>query len=278
MPRRPRSHELEDQARDRIRAAFNAKGWTVEDLRKDYGEDLLVRIFRGGVATPLMFFVQCKGTESVHRYLTREKEVAWPIKRRHVDHWERFAEPVILSVWNARTGLAYWECVQSFLATQGGRLFNGGATNRDTLRVPIGNPLDELGLTRIESITRNRFGQVEVERMGSQELVRILENTLDVKIEYSARAGLLSFETPDNQVAVHAFGNTAEALQEIEEHLGCPAEQSLNRSLTLIRQWFENATEEQRKKFLQSLEQSLQRRKRGEDDEIAPLSQSFLGA
>jgi hypothetical protein len=42
MPQRPRSHEVEDLSRNRLRYAFNGVGGTVEDLRKDYAEDLLI--------------------------------------------------------------------------------------------------------------------------------------------------------------------------------------------------------------------------------------------
>jgi hypothetical protein len=45
MPARPRTHELEDLSRSRLREAFVRHGWTAEDLQKDYREDLLVRIF-----------------------------------------------------------------------------------------------------------------------------------------------------------------------------------------------------------------------------------------
>ena len=73
MPRRPRSHHLEDLSRNRVHDAFTAVGWTVEDLRKDYGEDLFVRIFQDGRATLLCFFVQAKATDNLERHLTKGK-------------------------------------------------------------------------------------------------------------------------------------------------------------------------------------------------------------
>lgn len=56
MPVRTRSHRLEDQPRDRVRTIFSDKGWTVEDVRKDYGEDLIVRTFLKDTPTPYWFF------------------------------------------------------------------------------------------------------------------------------------------------------------------------------------------------------------------------------
>ena len=59
MPRRPRQHILEDLARAELHRVFEEFGWAVEDLKKDYGEDLLVRIFDKGVATPYFVAPGC---------------------------------------------------------------------------------------------------------------------------------------------------------------------------------------------------------------------------
>src|SRR5712664_1933706 len=199
MARRPRSHQIEDLSRDRVRSAFNSLGWTVEDLRKDYGEDLLVRIFEAGVATPLMFFTQCKGTDSVENYISRGKRnLLFPVKMRHIEHWDRFWEPVILSVWDSKTDRTYWECIQSYLSSHYGKvaLAKANETKADTLRIPVENVLDGDGLTRIKSITRIRFERFEVERTGAQVLVKLLEEQLNLKIEYNPRAGILITEAP----------------------------------------------------------------------------------
>lgn len=82
MPQRPRSHEVEDLSRNRLRDAFNGVGWTVEDLRKDYGEDLLVRIFDNGIATPLSFFVQAKGTDVIQNYASATGPISVLLKKR----------------------------------------------------------------------------------------------------------------------------------------------------------------------------------------------------
>jgi hypothetical protein len=91
MPRRPRSHILEDISRNKLHEAFDSVGWTVEDLREDYGEDLFVRIFADGVATPLSFFVQAKGTDNLSRHIdSHTGTVEFSVKRRHVEHWKQF--------------------------------------------------------------------------------------------------------------------------------------------------------------------------------------------
>ncbi len=85
MLQRPHSHRIEDLSRNRLRDAFNSVGWVVEDLRKDYGEDLLVRIFEQGVATPLSFFVQAKATDRIEDYTNADgTSVLFPTEKRRI--------------------------------------------------------------------------------------------------------------------------------------------------------------------------------------------------
>jgi hypothetical protein len=152
MPRRPRSHQLEDLSRVRLHEAFNSVGWTVEDLRKDYGEDLLVRIFDNGVATPLSFFVQAKATDKIQEYTSNTGLFVVPIERRHVQHWSQFWEPVLVSLWDSETKRTYWTCVQTYLSTEEGKAALSNASER--LRIPVDKLLDPMGLhefTRLPS-------------------------------------------------------------------------------------------------------------------------------
>src|SRR5688572_7662323 len=116
MPRRPRQHVIEDLARTKLHAIFSGVGWTAEDVSKDYGEDLVVRIFDDGQPTPWTFFVQSKATDNLSRYLTRDGgTIHFPIRASHLVHWHRFWEPVFLTVWDSQSGNTYWGYVQRIL-------------------------------------------------------------------------------------------------------------------------------------------------------------------
>jgi len=82
MPKRPRSHEIEEFSRGRLRDLFGRLGWVVWDLHPDYGEDLLVRIFTNGAATHYSFFVQAKATDHIDRY--QEEEFAHAVENQYV--------------------------------------------------------------------------------------------------------------------------------------------------------------------------------------------------
>jgi hypothetical protein len=268
MVRRPRSHEIEDLSRDRVRHAFSSMGWTVEDLRKDYGEDLLVRIFEAGVATPLMFFTQCKGTDSVENYTSDGKtEILFPVKRRHIEHWDRFWEPVILSVWDSKTDRTYWECIQSYLSSHWGSvaLAKANETKADILRIPVGNILDEHGLTRIKSIIRIRFERFELEKTGAHVLVKLLEEQLNLKIDYNPQAGMLITEAPGESPTFRVFGKAAEELEDLRRRLGCSPEDTLEKVVTMVYAWRDNLPADGKDLADELFKLLLERRQRGED-------------
>src|SRR6266568_7052899 len=87
--------------------------WTVSEIHPDYGEDLFVRIFNKGVSRPLYFFVQSKGCENITDYLIQGgMVVSYPVSTAHIEDRKHFLEPVILTVWDSKTKIAYWQIVQ----------------------------------------------------------------------------------------------------------------------------------------------------------------------
>src|SRR6476620_5655317 len=144
MPKRPHSHELEDMSRNYLHDVFTRRGWTVENLEKDYGEDLLVRIFSKGLATPLAFFVQAKATDHLERYSNKAGTLLmYPISSDHIKHWEHFWEPVILALWDSKTGTTYWEFIQTFCETIPKNANSSMSVKTLRVQIPTDNTLDE---------------------------------------------------------------------------------------------------------------------------------------
>lgn len=227
MPRRTRSHELEDLSRNRLHQVFEANGWTVEDLSKDYGEDLLVRIFRRGATTPLSFFVQAKATDDLNQYLNkRSGQIRYPLNRDHVDHWRKFHEPIIMTLWDSRSDVTYWTCVQS--AFEHAR---PDALKR--VRIPISqkNKLDEEGLRRIHTITRIRHKRLMREEEGARILIDLLEREMGIKVAYWPRDGLLVVEQPGKEVRWIFFGKAAARLDRLAKSLNIPPQAAFEAAL-----------------------------------------------
>lgn len=238
MPKRPRSHKLEDQSRNELHRIFTDFGWTVENLAKDYGEDLLVRIFSRGSATPYSFFVQAKATNRSLAYLATDKRnFLYPISSNHVKHWERFWEPVIITLWDGQNRSTYWECIQSFCEAP----WPLGPPNlsRKTLRVriPTDHVLDPEGLRTIEARTKSRFERFTRERDGAKILVEILKDKLGLEVEYDPHGGILLIPkgtfVKDSVGGTSAsfFGRTAARLEDIRRRLGCTFEEAFQSCL-----------------------------------------------
>lgn len=212
MPKRPRSHQLEDISRNRLRQIFNEVGWTVEDLAKDYGEDLLVRIFDKGKSTPLTFFVQAKATDNLARYLNRNKSsLSYPVSSKHLRHWRKFQEPVLLMLWDSKSDKTFWTCVQTALTTQLKTI--DLTTQQKNIRISCDSWIDGRGLDEIRSIAHSRYSHVELERKGARILVEMLQRESGGKVEYSSY-GVLSIER-NGGLDVSIFGRLADKLNDV---------------------------------------------------------------
>lgn len=244
MPKRPRSHELEDQSRNRLHEVFTRQGWTVENLAKDYGEDLLVRIFANKVATPLAFFVQAKATDNISKYFNKAGTLLmYPISTEHLKHWEQFWEPVILTVWDANSNTTYWECIQTFC--EGKR--DGLRANSKSIRVPIrtDNILNKAGLARIELRTRSRFRRFLRERAGAEALLEILNEEFGLKINYDPQYGFVSIPegrfVPDSEggIKFFFFGQLGAQIKRMQKKLGMTSDEIVHNSLQAIKKVFD---------------------------------------
>ncbi|HEX2206987.1 MAG TPA: DUF4365 domain-containing protein [Longimicrobium sp.] len=211
MPERSESHELEAEARLRLVQAFTRAGWTVEDLHQDYGEDLLVRIFKDRQATPLSFFIQSKGSRRIR---TGGGPGGWASTRIRADHlrqWASFAIPVFVTLYDAESGVTYWENVEYFIEHGGGR---GALRTRQktvSFRIPLDNRLDRDGIRRIHNVTRDRFRRYQSERLASEALIDILEENTDLHVsELDVANETIILELPDGGAEFWFFGHTAE--------------------------------------------------------------------
>jgi hypothetical protein len=230
MPTRTRSHQIEDLSRNRLHTSFESCGWTVEDLAKDYGEDLLVRIFDQGAATPYSFFVQAKATDRIASYI-RQGSIAFPIETGHLRHWVRFSEPVILTVWDSKRDVTYWVCVQDAVDRMG--ISNANCKKkRLSVAIPRANQLDADGLLRISGIAKLRLERHLRENEGAQILIDLLQEKSGRKVsEYNADLGCLFLNDPEGGGEYHFFGQMRDEVQFYSEKLGLEPQQLLSQGL-----------------------------------------------
>lgn len=240
MPKRTRSHELEDLAFNGLSTIFNRCGWTVERIQKDYGEDLIVKIFVNGKATPLFFFVQSKASDSADEFLIcNGRYLSIPLPTDHVTLWAEFWEPVVLTLWDAKKDRFYWETVQKAVevATHRKRRRDGKTTK---VRIPRRNVLDNAGIQRIVTRTNSSFVRFKREREAAKLLIDALRDQLGLNIEYEPQYGILQIPVgrfipkPEEDARVLFFGRAACANIIIAKKLGISPQSAYELSMTLM--------------------------------------------
>lgn len=210
MSMRPRSHEIEDQSRLRLREAFGKRGWVVWDLYPDYGEDILVRIFTNSDATHYSFFVQAKSSDNLERY-SRKDGIHYPIKVKHLKRWRDFWEPVILTIWDSKTDTTYWEIVQDQLQDKDLATYKG---KEIAISIPYTNILNERGLNDILERTRKRIRRFERLSSGTSLLMKIFEERFGVKVGYDLDSDAFIINWSDDELSLYAFDESAALARE----------------------------------------------------------------
>jgi hypothetical protein len=212
----------------------------VEDLAKDYGEDLLVRIFDEGKTTPWSFFVQSKATDKLEALLTHGgKVISYPIDSDHLEHWARFWEPIVLTVYDTTTATTYWEIIQNVLDVPHDGLGERVRTSV-VVHVPTDNVLDQQGFRRLRQRTKRRFERFEAQKEGAEVLIEELKRYWGVTIEYAPDEGVLflpkgrfTHDESGERMFV-PFGRTAASLLKMQRRHGLSPTSVFEQSLELL--------------------------------------------
>lgn len=224
MPQRPRSHEIEDISRQRLRSIFSKLGWVVWDLYPDYGEDLLVRVFIEAKATHYSFFVQAKGTDKIEKYIQKEGTyISYPIDIEHIEHWKNFSEPVIITVWDAKSDTTYWEIIQDYLGSK--NLNTSKKRKSMSIHIPIINVLDEKGLNTIFIKTKERYKRFERINSSISILIKFLEEHFNTEVHYDEDTEVVIIDDKKGPADFFFFGETAQRMNEFVTEFNMTYEQ-----------------------------------------------------
>lgn len=192
MPKRPVAHINEDRARSLLLDAFFSVGWAPNELHRDYGEDLIVRIFKEEKATPLAFFVQSKSVaDSSSRFAKDKRSLSQKVSISHLRSWLRFREPVILAVTDIESGITYWECVQTNINCHDAVKNATPADKSYKVTIPSENTLHTSGLERIESITRSLYYAANRDLTALSALAQCLHSQYGLAIQCDTQTGLI---------------------------------------------------------------------------------------
>ncbi|MFF1565844.1 DUF4365 domain-containing protein [Streptomyces sp. NPDC058293] len=97
MTKRPAQHQIASLAVAAVRREWNLQGHAVDEIKEDYGEDLMVQICLNGNLDPARIWVQVKGTS---RDCTKGALPRIRVKSKQVLRWARSADLVIAVLWS----------------------------------------------------------------------------------------------------------------------------------------------------------------------------------
>ncbi|GAA1264428.1 hypothetical protein Psi02_64200 [Planotetraspora silvatica] len=98
MPKRPNQHQIASQAVAAVRKLWADAGAAVDELREDYGEDLLVQPSIDGKMDAARIWVQVKGTSATSTSKALTPSVR--IKAGQLRRWLATLDRVIVILWN----------------------------------------------------------------------------------------------------------------------------------------------------------------------------------
>lgn len=102
-PKRTKSHQIGDKAKGQIIDAFFSKGWVVEEVTGDYGEDLVLQIADKGQLLPLRVYIQLKGTEDIQKFKKRNGVYTYSnLKTTTAAHWLDSIDLTTLILWDVK--------------------------------------------------------------------------------------------------------------------------------------------------------------------------------
>jgi hypothetical protein len=191
--------------------------------------------------------VQAKATDHVERFLTLGGQtLSYPIDVSHFEQWDRFWEPVVVTLWDSATDTTFWETIQS-TADPEKKSAARPMERRKTVqfRIPVKNKLDREGIERIKVRTRVRFERFEREKEDAEYLIEILNNTFGINIVYDPQSGVLMLpqgkfvEDPGAHRRMHLFGRAALQVQRIAELADATPERVLKQGLHVYKQVWE---------------------------------------
>ena len=131
-------------------------GWICDNLY-DLGEDLLVRIYDGGVSTGLTLFIQLKSTQDLGEHLVHGDRVSYPIEVKDLLHWQDSATPVFIVVWDVNRQAGKWISVEETLQDLGVRKPGWESQTEVRVHIPASHEVDVAGLQDIRRLVADHY-------------------------------------------------------------------------------------------------------------------------
>ena len=144
-----RASQQELRSRHQLAARLAEIGWTVADP-PDMGEDFICSVYFKGRGTGAAFYVQLKSVSSLESIRTRDF-LSYRFRAKDLKHWESFAIPVVLIVWDVGRQEGKWVLANDAIADLDSRRPSWRSQATATVRLPCSNSTGDSGLSSLRS-------------------------------------------------------------------------------------------------------------------------------
>lgn len=222
-------------AQTRVRQRFEDVGYNVNELWPDYGEDLLVRVFKRENATPYAFLIQSKGSRARTTKPTKKNGTFGYSVRLTSDHlkiWRRLGLPVVVTFWDASRDEIFWAFVPTQTYVWPSR---PAKYPRMSLHVPIANKLDARGINRIRVEVVEQHSLLERQAQCISALIDVIHSETPIRdIEVDPRNMFISYSNPRDSrrpITLLFLGSLARISRMIAEQAGAKSPSRYLRSV-----------------------------------------------
>ncbi|MFJ2825639.1 DUF4365 domain-containing protein [Streptomyces toxytricini] len=111
--KRPIQHQIASIAVAAVRRQWNMQGHAVDEVKEDYGEDLLVQTCLDGKVDASRIWVQVKGTDKFRQNPTASLPKI-RIKAAQILRWSRSADLVVIALWDVAHDRGWYVMPQGF--------------------------------------------------------------------------------------------------------------------------------------------------------------------
>ncbi|HVC98015.1 MAG TPA: DUF4365 domain-containing protein [Pirellulales bacterium] len=155
---RTREHVIADQSVNYVERFVLCEGHTVQRQEHDYGYDLNVITYDGdGYVEPGSFYLQVKAAENLNEIGT---DFVFDLDVRDYNLWMRELMPVILVLFHAARGRAYWLYVQRYFRQDHARQPKQG-TKTVRVRVPKRQAVNRRAVAAMRAIKQDMLTRLK---------------------------------------------------------------------------------------------------------------------
>ncbi|MEU0667805.1 DUF4365 domain-containing protein [Streptomyces lavendulocolor] len=188
VTRRPKQHQIASLAVASVRRAWNKHGHAVDEIKEDYGEDLLIQTCLDGRMDACKIWVQVKGT-ATDCLSTRKSLPKVRVKGQQILRWARSADIVVAVLWDVKNDCGWYVMPQGYFDHVE---LKERAQDELPLIFSRALPFDDAAVERLAWLARIEHANRSVQQaLATLDEAQYMEDEANTNFHYGALASLV---------------------------------------------------------------------------------------